>query len=94
MMKQSSSKEPRDIREKRLRIRSMRRGTKEMDIILEGFFAMTLSDFDNGTLEEYEALLDENDQDLYQWISGQTDVPSQHTKMINLIKTYLHHKHG
>jgi len=94
MMKQSSSKEPRDIREKRLRIRSMRRGTKEMDIILEGFFAMSLSDFDNGTLDEYEALLDENDQDLYQWISGQTDVPSQHRKMINLIKTYLHHKHG
>ena len=93
-MQQSSSKEPRHIREKRLRMRSMRRGTKEMDIILEGFFAMCLSDFDNGTLGEYEALLDENDQDLYQWISGQTDVPSQHTKMINLIKTYLHHKHG
>ena len=93
MMKQSSSKEPQDIREKRLRMRSMRRGTKEMDIILEGFFVMSLSDFDNGTLDEYEALLDENDQDLYQWISGQTDVPSQHTKMINLIKTYLHHKH-
>ena len=94
MMKQSSSKEPQDIREKRLRMRSMRRGTKEMDIILEGFFTMSLSDLDNGTLDEYEALLDENDQDLYQWISGQTDVPSQHTKMINLIKTYLHHKHG
>jgi antitoxin CptB len=94
MMKQSSSKEPQDIREKRLRMRSRRRGTKEMDIILEGFFAMSLSDLDNGTLDEYEALLDENDQDLYQWISGQTDVPSQHTKMINLIKTYLHHKHG
>ena len=92
MMKQSSSKEPRDIREKRLRIRSMRRGTKEMDIILEAFFAMSLSDFDNGTLDEYEALLDENDQDLYQWISGQIDIPSQHTKVINLIKTYLHHK--
>ena len=92
MMKQSSSKEPRDIREKRLRMRSMRRGTKEMDIILEGFVAMSLSNFDNGTLDEYEALLDENDQDLYQWISGQTDIPSQHTKAINLIKTYLHHK--
>ena len=55
---------------------------------------MSLSDFDNGTLDEYEALLDENDQDLYQWISGQTDIPSQHTKVINLIKTYLHHKRG
>ena len=75
MMKQSSSKEPRDIREKRLRMRSMRRGTKEMDIILEGFVAMSLSNFDNGTLDEYEALLDENDQDLYQWISGQTRYP-------------------
>ena len=85
--------EARGIREKRLHMRSMRRGTKEMDIILEGFFSAFGPTFDNKFLDEYELLLDENDQDLYQWISCQTESPAQHTLMINRIKEYLSQKH-
>ena len=90
---ENSLEEARDIREKRLQIRSMRRGTKEMDIILEGFFAALGRTFDNKILDEYEVLLDENDQDLYQWVSGQTESPAQHALMINRIKEYLSQKH-
>ena len=86
-------KDARNIREKRLQIRSMRRGTKEMDIILEGFFAALGRTFDNKILDEYEVLLDENDQDLYQWIAGQAESPAQHALMINRIKEYLNQKH-
>ena len=90
---ENSLVEARDVREKRLQIRSMRRGTKEMDIILEGFFAAFGRTFDNKILEQYEVLLDENDQDLYQWVSGQTESPAQHALMINRIKEYLSQKH-
>ena len=90
---ENSLEEARDIREKRLQIRSMRRGTKEMDIILEGFFAAFGRTFDNKILDQYEVLLDENDQDLYQWVSGQTESPAQHALMINRIKEYLNQKH-
>ena len=89
---ENSLEEARDIREKRLQIRSMRRGTKEMDIILEGFFAALGRTFDNKVLDKYEALLDENDQDLYQWVSGQTESPVEHDLMINRIKGYLSQK--
>ena len=71
----------------------MRRGTKEMDIILEGFFSAFGPTFDNKVLDEYEVLLDENDQDLYQWVSGQIESPAQHALMINRIKEYLNQKH-
>lgn len=57
-----------DKRIKRLRMRSWRRGTKEMDLILGPFSDTRLDGLDDGLLGSFEALLDENDQDLYAWI--------------------------
>lgn len=74
--------EPRDIRLKRLRMRSMRRGTKEMDILLMRFADARLDALDDVGLDAYEALLQENDQDLYQWISGQADPPEAHAALV------------
>lgn len=78
----STQAETRDTRLKRLHMRSMRRGTKEMDILLMRFAEMRLADMDDGTLDAYEALLEENDQDLYQWISGQHSAPGTHAPLI------------
>lgn len=77
--------ETRDIRIKRLAMRSMRRGTKEMDIILIRYSEARLKDMDDAALDAYEALLDENDQDLYQWISGQKPAPAEHAALITEI---------
>ena len=57
--------ETRDIRLKRLVMRSMRRGIKEMDLILSRFAAARLEAMTCTELDRYEALLEENDQDLY-----------------------------
>ena len=54
---------------KRLRMRSWRRGTREMDLILGPFADLCLSALPGPMLTQYEALLDENDQDLYAWIT-------------------------
>lgn len=54
---------------KRLRMRSWRRGTREMDLILGPFADLCLADLPAPLLADYEALLDENDQDLYLWIT-------------------------
>lgn len=67
--------EPRDIRLKRLFMRSMRRGIKEMDLILDAYARAHLPKMTDAELDLYEALLNENDQDLYQWVSAQTDAP-------------------
>ena len=68
--------ETRDIRLKRLYMRSIRRGIKEMDIILGRYADTRLADLDEASLDTYDALLSENDQDLYQWVTGQTAPPA------------------
>jgi antitoxin CptB len=67
--------ETHENRLKRLQMRSMRRGIKEMDIILMRYAEARLTSMDDATLDAYEALLNENDQDLYQWVSGQQEAP-------------------
>ena len=74
--------ETREIRLKRLAMRSMRRGTKEMDILLIRFSEAHLAGLSDAELDAYEALLAENDQDLYQWISGQVPAPEAHQDMV------------
>ncbi|MAT88665.1 MAG: succinate dehydrogenase assembly factor 2 [Aestuariivita sp.] len=81
--------ETHDIRLKRLKLRSMRRGIKEMDIILSGFAHVHLIEMSDGQLDLYEKFLNENDQDLYQWVSGQAVGDTQYEALINQIKLYL-----
>lgn len=57
-----------ETRIKRLRMRSWRRGMKEMDLILGPFADAHAAGLDAALLARYEALLEENDQDLYAWI--------------------------
>lgn len=68
---------------KRLKMRSMRRGTKEMDILLIRYSDAKLAEMSVQALDLYESLLDENDQDLYQWISGQKPAPGHLSALID-----------
>ena len=79
------TQETRETRLRRLYMRSIRRGIKEMDLILGSFAKDALHDLDDVSLDAYEAMLNENDQDLYTWVSGQIDPPTVHAPMINLI---------
>lgn len=74
--------EPRDIRIKRLAMRSMRRGIKEMDLILSDFANRELSTMSDADLDHYEIFMEEADLDLYQWISGQTDAPDEFKDLV------------
>lgn len=74
--------EPRDIRLKRLHMRSMRRGIREMDLILSGFASRALAAMGGEDLDAYESLLSENDQDLYAWVNGQSPAPARHAPLV------------
>ena len=74
---------------KRMRMRSMRRGIKEMDLILSAFVAEHLEEMDARALDDYDALLNENDQDLYRWVTGQDTPPDRLANLIDRIsKTF------
>ena len=61
-----------EARLKRLSMRSWRRGIKEMDLILGPFSDSELGKLSPAELDLYEILLEENDQDLYPWITART----------------------
>ena len=78
-----------ETRLKRLRMRSMRRGIREMDLILTAFATAELSRLTEADLLVYDSLLDENDQDLYAWVTGQTAPPVRFRDLVARIATAL-----
>ncbi|MGJ8621496.1 MAG: succinate dehydrogenase assembly factor 2 [Yoonia sp.] len=74
--------ETRDTMIKRLRMRSMRRGIKEMDLILTAYADGHLDGFSDDALALYDQLLSENDHDLYGWIGGQFPVPMEYLDLV------------
>lgn len=81
--------ETHENRLKRLKMRSMRRGIKEMDLILTTYADRNLPQMDAAALDLYDALLHENDQDLYQWVTGQVPTPDDYADLIrNISQTF------
>ncbi|WOI57361.1 succinate dehydrogenase assembly factor 2 [Palleronia sp. LCG004] len=74
---------------KRLRLRSWRRGMKEMDLILGSYADAHLADLDAGTIELYEEMLTENDQELYRWVSGQAAPPPRFAPLVSEITAHM-----
>lgn len=75
--------EPHEIRLRRLGMRSMRRGIREMDVILTRYAGARLDSLSTAQLDIYDALLEENDHDLYQWVSRQVPAPARYSAMID-----------
>src|SRR5216683_5758548 len=67
-----------DTRRKRLRFRSWHRGTREADLILGSFAEANLPGFDETRLDDYEALLDCPDADLFDWITARAAPPPEY----------------
>ncbi len=78
--------EDRATRLKRLTMRSSRRGTREMDLILIAFSRVALPGMGEADLDLYEALLAENDQDLYAWIVGPDGAPDRYDRLLKEIR--------
>ena len=83
-----------EIKRKRLKMRSMRRGIKEMDLILKNFADLNLNLMSELELENFENLLLENDQDLYQWSTGQVDPKKEFVDLIENIKKFISNSRG
>lgn len=62
---------------RKLIFRSWHRGTREMDLLMGSFADRNLAGFDQAQLEIYERLLENNDPDIYDWISGRATPPEE-----------------
>ena len=72
------------LRLKKLRWKS-RRGMKELDVLFEAFFERNQRALAEGGWPQLEALLEQEDDVLYDWISGR-NLPDN-PQLIELIKT-------
>jgi antitoxin CptB len=77
-----------EARLKRMGMRSWRRGMKEMDLILGPFADAHLAGMDQGGLEIYDALLEENDQELFPMVLGQVAAPARYAALIAQIGAF------
>jgi len=77
--------EARDVKIKRLAMRSMRRGIKEMDLILQAYATAHLAGLSDAELETYDMLLRENDHDIYSWVTGQVQAPEVYAAQMDVI---------
>ena len=78
VMPAPSTEDSTDIRRKRLLFRAWHRGTREADLILGSFAERYLAGFDVAALDDFAALLDVSDAELFDWISGRAAPPVEH----------------
>lgn len=74
-----------NTRIKRLRFCSWHRGCKETDLVLGPFSDNELSKLSGEEIDLYEKLLDEDDGDIWKWITG-ADVPEQYSSLIEKLQ--------
>lgn len=80
----------RENRIKRLIYRSWYRGCKETDKILGQFAKEYLSRFSDSELDSFEAILEESDSDIFDWMSGKQQLPEKYksNRVIKLLKEF------
>jgi antitoxin CptB len=66
-----------ETRRKRLLYRSVYRGNKENDILLGQFARAHIAEFGSAELDQYERLLAAGDNEIFDWVSGQAEIPPE-----------------
>ena len=74
--------EPRETRLRRMKMRSIRRGIKEMDLLMGAFAETRLAALSEADLDLYDRLLEENDHDLYAWVAGRAAPPAAYAGLV------------
>ena len=76
---------------KMLSIRSWRRGTKELDLILGQFSDKNLDALKISELDLYEKFLSNDDYLIYNWLFSKEDGPKIFKSLIKRIQEGMHH---
>ena len=87
------SSEGLDPRRRKVLFRAWHRGIREMDLIMGRFADAEIGTLGDGEIGDLERLLEVPDADLYRWISGEAETPSNYdTPIFRRIRAF--HTHG
>jgi antitoxin CptB len=83
-----------DARLKKLKLRAWRRGFREADLILGPFADKHVPTFTEAELDWFERLLEQPDQDLYDWILERQPTPAEFDgSLMNKLKAFRDDAH-
>ena len=67
---------------KKIIYKASHRGSKEMDILLGNFINKYVELFNKNELQQFDLILDSDDDDIYQWILGKSDIPNEYQNRV------------
>ena len=67
---------------KKIIYKASHRGSKEMDILLGNFINKYIDLFNENELQQFDLILDNDDDDIYQWILGKSDIPNKYQNRV------------
>ena len=83
------SSEGLDDRRKKLLFRAWHRGMREMDFVLGTFANDAIADMSDEELSQFELLMQLPDPDMYKWLSGAAEVPTNYdTTVVRRIRQF------
>ncbi len=77
----------RELLLKRLVYRSGHRGCKETDLVFGKFCETKLATLDPAQLSAYERLLDEDDVNIWAWLTDKSEADPVYHELIGMLKT-------
>ena len=67
-----------DERRRRTLFRAWHRGIREMDLIMGRFADAEIGTLSEPELDEFELLIEVPDRDLFRWVTGEVETPSNY----------------
>lgn len=84
-----------DVRRRRVLFRAWHRGIREMDLIMGRFADAVIGALSEAELDELERLIEVPDRDLYRWITGEAETPSNYdAPVFRRLKAFHSHNDG
>ncbi len=81
-----------DVRRRRILFRAWHRGIREMDLLMGGFADAEIGTMPEADLADFERLIEMPDPDLYRWIAGEEEPPTDHdTPVFRRLKAFHTH---
>ncbi|MGH1420443.1 MAG: succinate dehydrogenase assembly factor 2 [Hyphomonas sp.] len=78
-------------RRRKLKFRAWRRGFREMDMLVGAFADENIDSFNEAELDEFEAILNVPDWEVYAWLIGQKDIPPENNGPV--MQRLVKHRH-
>ena len=81
-----------DPRRRRILYRAWHRGIREMALVMGRFADAGIGDLSDAELDQFEALIEVPDRDLFKWLTGEAETPENYdTPLWRRVKAFHRH---